>query len=136
MKKKLLILIVAFNHERFIEKVLDRIDENLIHTYDVEILINDDSSSDETVKVTKKYIQESKKKFKYTILSNPVNQGYGGNQKIGFLYASKNNFDYVALVHGDGQYAPECLEDLVKPLSDNNIDAVFGSRMINKNGAI
>ena len=52
MKKKLLILIVAFNHEKFIKKVLNRIDENLINTYDVEILINDDSSSDETVKVT------------------------------------------------------------------------------------
>ncbi len=136
MKKKLLILIVAFNHEKFIHKVLDRINENLTNTYDVEILINDDSSSDKTVKVAKDYIETSNKKFKYTILSNPINQGYGGNQKIGFLYAIKNNFDYVALVHGDGQYAPECLELLVSPFSDNKIDAVFGSRMINKNGAI
>ena len=137
MKKKLLILIVAFNHEKFIEKVLDRIDKNLKNTYDVEILINDDSSSDKTVKVTKDYIKDNQNKhFKYTILSNPVNQGYGGNQKIGFLYAIKNNFDYVALVHGDGQYAPEHLENLIKPLSDDNVDAVFGSRMINKNGAL
>jgi len=136
MKKKLLILIVAFNHEKFIHKVLDRINENLTNIYDVEILINDDSSSDKTVKVAKEYIENSKKKFKYTILSNPINQGYGGNQKIGFLYAIKNNFDYVALVHGDGQYAPECLELLVSPFLDDNIDAVFGSRMINKNGAI
>ena len=136
MKKKLLILIVAFNHEKFIHKVLDRINENLTNIYDVEILINDDSSFDKTVKVAKEYIENSNKKFKYTILSNPINQGYGGNQKIGFLYAIKNNFDYVALVHGDGQYAPECLELLVSPFSDNKIDAVFGSRMINKNGAI
>ena len=42
MKKKLLILIVAFNHEKFIHKVLDRINENLTNIYDVEILINDD----------------------------------------------------------------------------------------------
>ena len=136
MKKKLLILVVAFNHEKFIHKVLDRIDQNLTKTYDVEILINDDSSSDDTVKVTKDYIKNSKRDFKYTILSNPINQGYGGNQKIGFLYAIKNNFDYVALVHGDGQYAPEYLESLVDPLSNDNIDAVFGSRMINKSGAI
>ena len=136
MKKKLLILIVAFNHEKFIHKVLDRINENLTNIYDVEILINDDSSFDKTVKVAKEYIENSNKKFKYTILSNPINQGYGGNQKIGFLYAIKNNFDYVALVHGDGQYAPEFLEQLVGPFLDDNIDAVFGSRMINKNGAI
>jgi len=136
MKKKLLILVVAFNHEKFIHKVLDRIDQNLTQTYDVEILINDDSSSDDTLKVTRDYIKNSKKEFKYTILSNPINQGYGGNQKIGFLYAIKNNFDYVALVHGDGQYAPEYLETLVSPLANINTDAVFGSRMINKSGAI
>ena len=137
MKKKLLVLIVAFNHEKFIHKVLDRINENLTNSYHVEILINDDSSSDETLKVTKNYIRENqKKKFKYTILSNPINQGYGGNQKIGFLYAIKNNFDYVALVHGDGQYAPEYLDKLLFPFLNEKVDAVFGSRMINKNGAI
>ena len=136
MKKKLLILIVAYNHEKFIEKVLERIDDNLSNIYDTEILINDDSSSDDTLKIIKNYTNSSNKKFKYTILSNPINQGYGGNQKIGFLYAIKNNFDYVALVHGDGQYAPEYLEQLVKPFEDEKIDAVFGSRMINKNGAL
>jgi 2-polyprenyl-3-methyl-5-hydroxy-6-metoxy-1,4-benzoquinol methylase len=137
MRKKLLVLIVAYNHEKFIESVLDRINDNLFKTYEVEVLINDDSSSDNTLNITKDYIKNNiHKKIKYTVLSNPVNQGYGGNQKIGFLYAMKNNFDFVALVHGDGQYAPECLETLVEPLNDENTDAVFGSRMINKNGAL
>ena len=137
MKKKLLILIVAYNHEKFIDKVLDRINEDLTNKYNVEILINDDSSSDKTLEVTKNYVKNNQnKKFKYTILSNPINQGYGGNQKIGFLYAIKNNFDFVALVHGDGQYAPEYLETLIEPLLDQKVDAVFGSRMINKNGAL
>ena len=136
MKKKLLILIVAFNHEKFIQKVLNRIDEKLNNNYEVEILINDDSSIDKTVQLTKEFIKQSDKKFKYTVLSNPVNQGYGGNQKIGFRYAIKNNFDYVALIHGDGQYAPEYLDALLAPFSNKDVDAVFGSRMINKGGAI
>jgi len=137
MKKKLLILIVAYNHENFIKSVLDRINNNLVETYEVEVLINDDSSTDNTLKITKDYIENNiNKKIKYTVLSNPVNQGYGGNQKIGFLYAIKNNFDFVALVHGDGQYAPEYLESLIEPLNEESTDAVFGSRMINKNGAI
>ena len=137
MKKKLLVLIVAYNHEKFIKSVLDRINDNLFKTYNVEVLINDDSSLDNTLNITKDYIKNnSHKKIKYTVLSNPVNQGYGGNQKIGFLYAIKNNFDFVALIHGDGQYAPEYLETLVEPLNDENTDAVFGSRMINKNGAL
>ena len=35
--------------------------------------------------------------FPLTVLFNPVNQGYGGNQKIGYFYAIKNGFDFVAL---------------------------------------
>ena len=47
-----------------------------------------------------------------------------------------NIFDFVALLHGDGQYAPEYLEKLVEPLNRDDIDAVFGSRMIIKGGAL
>ena len=69
------------------------------------------------------------------VLFNPVNQGYGGNQKIGYHFAIEQGFDFVALVHGDGQYAPECLPDLVRPLREGRADAVFGSRMLEKGGA-
>ena len=40
-------------------------------------------------------------------MRNEYNQGYGGNQKVGYRYAIKEGFDLVAMVHGDGQYAPE-----------------------------
>ena len=137
IKKKLLILIVAYNHEKFIKSVLQRIDANLVKKYDVEILINDDCSSDKTLEYAQEFIKfDSSNIFKYTLLSNPENQGYGGNQKIGYEYALKNNFDFVALVHGDGQYAPECLQELVEPLNLDSVDAVFGSRMMTKNGAL
>ena len=56
LKKKLLILIVAFNHEKFIKNVLNRINDNLATKYDVEILINDDSSSDKTLEITNNFI--------------------------------------------------------------------------------
>ena len=136
-KKKLLILVVAYNSEKFIKNVLSRIDENLAKKYDVEILINDDSSTDKTLQAAKEYINFSTNKdFKYKILSNPENQGYGGNQKIGYEYAIRNNFDFVALLHGDGQYAPEYLQALIDPLNSDNIDAVFGSRMMTKGGAL
>lgn len=137
IKKKLLILIVAYNHEKFIKNVLQRISIDLTKKYDVEILINDDSSSDKTVKYTQDFIEfNSNNSFKYKVLSNLENQGYGGNQKIGYEYAVKNNFDFVALVHGDGQYAPEYLQELIEPLNLNTVDAVFGSRMITKGGAL
>ena len=135
--KKLLIYIVAFNHEKFIEKVLNRIDKKIFDKFETEILINDDHSADNTFKIIKNYKNENKNKgCKIKILSNPVNLGYGGNQKIGYHYAIKNKFDYVALLHGDGQYAPEVLEDLINEMSNQNAMAVFGSRMITKGSAL
>lgn len=74
--------------------------------------------------------------FDVHVLFNPVNQGYGGNQKIGYHFAIERGFDFVALLHGDGQYAPECLPDLVAPLRDGTADAVFGSRMLARGEAV
>jgi hypothetical protein len=68
-------------------------------------------------------------------LRTPQNQGYGGNQKLGYRYAIDNHFDIVALLHGDGQYAPEKLPALLEPLLLDEADAVFGSRMIDKRAA-
>ena len=131
--KRLLIFIVAYNAETTIEKVLGRIPESL-HAADVEVLIIDDSSKDETFANGLRYQQQSSA-FKITILRTPENQGYGGNQKLGYRYAIDNGFDIVALVHGDGQYAPEKLPALLAPLIRGEADAVFGSRIINKAAA-
>src|SRR5687767_15974936 len=74
--------------------------------------------------------------FALTVLFNPVNQGYGGNQKIGYHYAIERGFDFVALVHGDGQYAPEMLPELLTPLAQGDADVVLGSRMLVRGSAL
>jgi glycosyltransferase involved in cell wall biosynthesis len=125
--------VVAYNAETTIEKVLSRIPASL-HQEDVEVLIIDDSSKDETFRSGLRF-QQNHTALKMTILRTPENQGYGGNQKLGYRYAIDNNFDFVALVHGDGQYAPEELPNLVAPLVAGEADAVFGSRMIDKAAA-
>lgn len=135
-KKRVLVFVVAYNHELFIEQVISRIPHELGSTYHVEILIIDDASQDETFE----YALQAKKRgtapFKLHVLTNPINQGYGGNQKIGFSFAIENRFDFIALVHGDGQYAPECLPELLRPVHENEADAVFGSRMLVKGSAL
>jgi len=131
--KRLLIFIVAYNAETTIEKVLGRIPQSL-QNGDVEILIIDDFSRDDTFVNGLRY-QERDSTFKITVLRTAENQGYGGNQKLGYRYAIDHGFDIVALVHGDGQYAPEKLPDLLAPLVRNEADAVFGSRMIDKRAA-
>ncbi|MGH9858325.1 MAG: methyltransferase domain-containing protein, partial [Acidobacteriota bacterium] len=64
------------------------------------------------------------------------NRGYGGNQKLGYLYCVKNNFDIVVLLHGDGQYPPEYLERILAPFDNENVDAVLASRMLHKKHAL
>ena len=137
-KEKLLIFIVAYNHEKTIEKVVNRIPKKLFNFYDLEILIIDDASKDRTFVISKKIKAKYKKNnsFKINIFYNPINQGYGGNQKIGYHYAIKNKFRYVVLLHGDGQYAPEVLPKLLNQISLKKIDVVMGSRMINKKLAL
>ncbi|HEY2140403.1 MAG TPA: bifunctional glycosyltransferase/class I SAM-dependent methyltransferase [Chthoniobacterales bacterium] len=132
-RKRLLIFIVAYNAQTTIEKVLSRIPSSL-QSDNVEVLIIDDSSKDDTFQSGLRY-QQRNSAFKITVLRTPENQGYGGNQKLGYRYAIDNGFDIVALVHGDGQYAPEKLPQLIAPLAAGEADAVFGSRMIDKKAA-
>jgi len=132
-RKRLLIFVVAYNAQTTIAQVLSRIPRSL-RTDNVEVLIIDDSSQDDTFGNGLRY-QQGNSAFKITVLRTPENQGYGGNQKLGYRYAIDNGFDIVALVHGDGQYAPEKLPELLAPLVRGEADAVFGSRMIDKRAA-
>jgi len=133
---RLLVFIVAYNAEQTIENVLSRIPASLSEEYDVEVLAIDDSSRDRTFEIGHNIEVTGSLPFPLQVLFNPKNQGYGGNQKIGYHYAIKNDFEFVALVHGDGQYAPETLPELLKPLQQGTADAVFGSRMLNRGAAL
>ncbi|PYO44942.1 MAG: glycosyltransferase family 2 protein [Gemmatimonadetes bacterium] len=135
-RPRLLIFIVAYNAERTIQDVLARIPHGLADDYHVEVLVIDDSSPDQTFERGEEVRGSQTLPFKLHVLFNPINQGYGGNQKIGFHFAIERDFDFVALVHGDGQYAPECLPGLVEPLAKGEADAVFGSRMMESRGAL
>jgi len=136
MKPKVLIFIVAYNAERTIDNVVRRIPPGLSQSYDIEVLIIDDASHDSTFERSYRISKAAELPFPVHVLFNPVNQGYGGNQKLGYRYAIDNRFDFVALLHGDGRYAPERLFELLKPLRDGHVDAVFGSRMLARGSAL
>ena len=134
-KFRVLVFVVAYNAEETIKSVLSRIPSSLADEYEVEILAIDDASHDRTFEIGHGIKATGSLAFPLHVLFNPKNQGYGGNQKIGYHYAITHGFDFVALVHGDGQYAPEALPELLKPLRDGSADAVFGSRMLDRGAA-
>jgi glycosyltransferase involved in cell wall biosynthesis len=132
---RLLIFVIAYQAEATLRAVLERIPRAVFEEWEAEILVVDDASSDRTYQIGRTY-QEAHPELPLVVLRNRYNQGYGGNQKVGYAYAVANGFDVVAMVHGDGQYAPEELPRLLQPLRDGTADAVFGSRMMPPRGAL
>jgi len=130
--KKIGILIVAYNAASTLSKVLDRIPPSVYEEID-EIAVFDDASKDDTYLLSIGYKTKYKLE-KLTIHLNQRNLGYGGNQKQGFKYFIDKGFDVVVLLHGDGQYAPEILNEMYTPIVNDEADVVLGSRMMNKYG--
>ncbi|MBV8552062.1 MAG: glycosyltransferase [Acidobacteriaceae bacterium] len=135
-KKRVLIFVVAYHAETTIANVVRRIPSALRDKYDVDVLIIDDASEDNTFARSHELTTRPDIPFNIHVLFNPVNQGYGGNQKLGYRYAIENGYDFVALLHGDGQYAPERLLDLLEPLAGGEAALVLGSRMMTPKGAL
>ena len=134
-RPRLLVFIVAYQAEATIEAVLRRIPAALEALAEVEILVIDDASTDRTVARAEAVRQSGALPFPLRVQANPRNLGYGGNQKVGFGIAIDRGFDVVALIHGDGQYAPELLPTLLQPLLAGEADAVLGSRIMTRGGA-
>lgn len=138
MTRKALVMIIAYNAERHIGKVLSRLPQSLYSNdqYKTEVVVIDDCSKDDTIGAARRWLNENPLPMKVHLLRNPVNQGYGGNQKVGYNYAIKRGYDAVVMLHGDGQYPPEKIPDMLAPILAGDADAVFGSRMINKQDAL
>ena len=121
------VLVVAYNAANTLAAVLDRLPPSFLDAVD-HILVCDDASVDDTYEVGLRY-QAGRSTLPLTVVRHSRNLGYGGNQKTGYRWAIDHGLDVVVLLHGDGQYAPEVIEDLVQPLVRGEADAVFGSRM-------
>ena len=127
------ILVVAYNAAATLAHVLDRIPRDFAPRIS-EVLVFDDHSDDATYLVGLGY-QQSNAHLPLRVFRNDRNLGYGGNQKAGYRWAIEHDLDIIVLLHGDGQYAPEMLPEMVAPLERGEADAVFGSRMLTKGAA-
>ena len=133
--KKIGILVVAYNAESTLRSVLHRIPAPIWDKIE-EVFVFDDSSQDRTTEVGKALRQDELFAGKLKVFRNPVNLMYGGNQRKGYKYAIERGLDIVVLLHGDGQYAPEVMQDLLTPLESGEADMVMGSRMMVKGAAL
>ncbi len=89
------------------------------------VIVVDDGSQDETVKIARELGLE--------IFVHNGNYGYGANQKTCYREALKAGADIVVMVHPDYQYDPTLLPEMVRPIREGNADVVFGSRLMGTN---
>jgi glycosyltransferase involved in cell wall biosynthesis len=87
-----------------------------------ELLLVDDSSTDETLEVAER--------LGITTVWHPHNAGYGANQKTCYLHALQRGADVVVMLHPDGQYAPDLIPSMIRPIVDGEADLVLGSRFL------
>jgi len=125
---RVLVIIITYNAERHISGVLDRIPAALLNSSEAHFLVLDDASSDAGVETALRWVANHEVK-NVTVLRNSVNQGYGGNQKIGYRLALDCSFDFAVLLHGDGQYSPVLIPELIEVWRRTGADVVLGTRM-------
>ena len=126
-RQRIGIFVIAYNAVSHLARTLERIPPEVMEKAE-EIFVFDDCSSDNTYYAALGYKQQ-KGLHKLAVYRNEKNLRYGGNQKRGYEYALERGFDIVVMLHGDGQYAPEVLPQLLEPLERGEADMVFGSRM-------
>lgn len=114
-----LIIIPAFNEEENIGNVLSGLlDVGLA----AEILVVNDGSRDRTEEVARRY--------PVTVITHPVNLGYGAALQTGYKYATEKGYPYILQFDSDGQHNPNDLSRIMYELQKGDADIVMGSRFL------
>ena len=117
---KILVIIPAFNEEKSVEQVVADI-KNANENIDV-LVVNDKSTDDTENTLYRRGINH---------LSLPINLGIGGAVQAGFLYAEKYKYDIALQVDGDGQHPEDQIPNIIRPIIEQGVDFVIGSRYQN-----
>jgi glycosyltransferase involved in cell wall biosynthesis len=119
---KTAILIPAYNEERYIENVIT---DCLL--YDLDIIIIDDGSDDNTLKIVKSIPKPENANI--IIISHPVNKGKGQSLKTGFQYVLENDYSGVITLDADGQHDTGEINKFLKTIEAEKPDLIIGNRL-------
>lgn len=110
------IIIITYNSARYIS---DALESAYNQTYrNIELIVSDDGSSDNTVKICQKWIDQKRKRFvQVKLISSQSNTGIPANCNRG-LYAAKGK--WIKLFAGDDILIHDCIENNLKYIFSRN----------------
>ncbi len=114
------IVIPVFNEAVVIGQVIKNV---RAHGYDTIIVVDDGSSDDSFITAAAHDVLAIRLR---------VNRGKGAAVKTGIMAANLLDADVVVTFDGDGQHDPADIEPLIRPILEDNIDVVLGSRLLNR----
>lgn len=127
MDHTLSIIIPAYNEERTIHLILDKVrDVELLHGLQKEVIIVNDCSSDNTKGAVANYIA-AHPDFNIQYYEHEVNQGKGAALHTGI---EKATGEYLIIQDADLEYDPREYNLLLEPVLDGHADVVYGSRFM------
>ena len=116
--KRIIVVLPAYNAAQTLESTVSELDRQVVD----DILLVDDSSADETVRMAKK--------LGIRCFLHDRNYGYGRNQKTCYTEALKLGADVVVMLHPDYQYAPKLVPAMAAMVVSGEYDVVLGSRIL------
>jgi len=114
------ICIPTYNGGKYIEETLECV---INQTYkNIEVIITDDCSTDDTVLICKKYAE---KDVRIKIYQNEKNLGLIGNWKKSI---AKSNSNWIKFLFQDDLFDIDCVEIMIEAALSNNVDFVLSNR--------
>lgn len=120
---KVSVVVITYNFEKYILETLNSIKDQ---TYkNIELIISDDNSNDNTKFIVEKWIEKNKEEFREIIfLKNSINQGVTKNINIG---VRRSTGEWVKIIAGDDILEKNAISNYIESIKNNKlINIVFG----------
>lgn len=125
MSTKVSVIISTYNSSDFIVETLESVHN--LEWKDIELIITDDCSTDDTVEICANWLREKRQRFlECILLTSEINTGVSGNGNRGLQKATG---EWIKFLAGDDTMAPGCLTLNMQYVAENPETRVLFSQL-------